>query len=102
MPDRVQIYDNAAQLDREFIDRPTTMIPAQLRQTEARLANFIAAYSVTLKEKVYFSFHNFTKIHIFSLNSKTSQIISLNFSNRAFYIPRVALKAVLPFFNYFG
>jgi hypothetical protein len=36
------------------------------------------------EEKVYFSSPNF----------KTGQTISLNFSNRAFYLPRAVLKAV--------
>jgi hypothetical protein len=37
----------------------------------------------------------FTKVRFSSLNSKTGQITSLNFSNRAFYLPGAVSKAVL-------
>jgi hypothetical protein len=38
----------------------------------------------------------FAKVRIFFLNSRTGQTISLNFSNRAFYLPGAVLKAGLP------
>jgi hypothetical protein len=47
------------------------------------------------KEKVYFSSPNLTKVHFSFLNFKTGQTTSLNFLNRAFYLPRAVLKAVL-------
>jgi hypothetical protein len=37
----------------------------------------------------------FTKVRFSSLNFKTGQTTSLNFSNRAFYLPGAVLKAVL-------
>jgi hypothetical protein len=46
-------------------------------------------------KKVYFSSPTFTKFRFSSLNSKTGQITSLNFSNRAFYLPGAVSKAVL-------
>jgi hypothetical protein len=36
----------------------------------------------------------FAKVHFSSLNSKTGQTTSLNFSNRAFYLPGAVLKTV--------
>jgi hypothetical protein len=46
-------------------------------------------------EKVHFSPPTLTKVHFSSINFKIGQTTSLNFSNRAFYLPRVVLKAVL-------
>jgi hypothetical protein len=46
-------------------------------------------------KKSIFSPSTLTKVHFSSLNFKTGQITSLNFSNRAFYLPRTVLKAVL-------
>jgi hypothetical protein len=48
-----------------------------------------------LGKKSTFSPPTFTKVYFFSLNSKTEQTTSLNFSNRAFYLPETVLKAVL-------
>jgi hypothetical protein len=43
-------------------------------------------------EKVYFSTSTLTQVNFSSLNFKTEQTISLNFSNRAFYLPQAVLK----------
>jgi hypothetical protein len=51
----------------------------------------------TERKKSTFPLPTFTKIRFSSVNSKTRQTTSLNFSNRAFYLPGVVLKAVLPF-----
>jgi len=48
-----------------------------------------------LRKKYIFSPPTFMKIRFSSLNSKIGQTISLNFFNRAFYLPRAVLKAVL-------
>jgi hypothetical protein len=45
------------------------------------------------KQKVYFFSLNFRERPFSSLNSKTGQTTSLNFSNRAFYLPGAVLKA---------
>jgi hypothetical protein len=48
-----------------------------------------------LRKKSTFPPSTFTKVRFSSLNSKTGQITSLNFSNRAFYLPGAVSKAVL-------
>jgi len=60
--------------------------------------------AILKKEKKYtFPSSFFAKIYFSSLNRKTGQITSLNFSNCAFYLPGVILKVVLSFlFIYFG
>jgi hypothetical protein len=47
------------------------------------------------RKKSIFPPPTFTKVRFSSLNSKTEQITSLNFSNRAFYLPGAVSKAVL-------
>jgi hypothetical protein len=46
-------------------------------------------------EKVYFSSPTLTKVRFSSLNLKTGQTTSFNFSNSAFYLPHAVLKAGL-------
>jgi hypothetical protein len=60
--------------------------------------------AILKKEKsILFLLHFFAKIYFSSLNRKTGQITSLNFSNCAFYLPGVILKVVLSLlFIYFG
>jgi hypothetical protein len=48
-----------------------------------------------VSEKVTFPPSLFTKVRFSSLNSKTGQTTSLNFSNRTFYLTGAVLKAVL-------
>jgi hypothetical protein len=47
------------------------------------------------RKKSTFPPPTFTKVRFSFLNSKTGQITSLNFSNRAFYLPGAVSKAVL-------
>jgi hypothetical protein len=60
-----------------------------------------ALFSFPLQKKSTFPSLTFTKVCFFSLNSKIRQTISLNFSNRAFYLPEAVLKAVLSFYFLF-
>jgi hypothetical protein len=48
-------------------------------------------------KKFVFSLLTFVKVRFSFLNFKTEQIISLDFSNRAFYLSGVVLKAVWSF-----
>jgi hypothetical protein len=50
---------------------------------------------IFLWKKSTFPPQTFTKVYFSSINSKTGQITSLNFSNRAFYLLGTVLKAVL-------
>jgi hypothetical protein len=50
---------------------------------------------VNKRKKTTFPPPIFTKIHFSSLNSKIGKTTSLSFSNRAFYLTRAVLKAVL-------
>jgi hypothetical protein len=52
-------------------------------------------FSYIDREKIYFSSPNSHSSLFFLINFKTGQTTSLNFSNRAFYLPRAVSKAVL-------